>query len=127
MTPSDEKGRPMIPNLADAFTNPVRYWSDVILFQTEMSRQVYEVACMVNPFLPKIDFSVGMASYTPAPLRPDPRREARVPSTRALPPKALPERTVIAKPVPLRAEATTRKTSITLAPGLPPSTQIDEA
>jgi hypothetical protein len=92
-----------------------------------MSRQVYVVACMVNPFLPKIDFSVGMASYTPAPLRPDPRREARVPSTRALPPKALPERTVIAKPVPLRAEATTRKTSITLAPGLPPSTQIDEA
>jgi hypothetical protein len=116
----------MMPTLADAFTNPVRYWSDMVLFQTEMSRQVYEVACMMNPFLPRVDVAMGMASYTPAPLRPDPRREARALSPRALPPKALPERLVVAKPVPLRGKATTRKASITLAPGLPPSRLIDE-
>ena len=121
----------MIPSLADAFTNPVRYWSDVILFQTEMSRQVYEVACMMNPFLPRIDISAGVASYTPAPMRPDPRREARALAPRPLPPMALPERPVMAKPVsakpvPIRGKATTRKAAVTLAPGLPPSKLIDE-
>lgn len=116
----------MMPRLADAFTNPVRYWSDVILFQTEMSRQAYEVACMMNPFLPKIDFAVGVARYTPVPLRPDPRREARGLASQALPAKAPAERKVGAKPVPLRAKTAARKTSITLAPGLPPSSLIDD-
>jgi hypothetical protein len=116
----------MIPRLADAFTNPVRYWSDVILFQTEMSRQAYEVACLMNPFLPKIDFAAGVARYSPAPLRPDPRREARALAPKPLPATATAERKLGAKPVPLRAKAPARKTSITLAPGLPPSALIDE-
>ncbi|MGI1661220.1 hypothetical protein ACRDNQ_03180 [Palleronia sp. KMU-117] len=49
----------MFPNPADAFTNPVRYWSDLAVLQIELSRQIYEAACLMNPYLPRVGVGVG--------------------------------------------------------------------
>jgi hypothetical protein len=116
----------MFPNPAEAFTNPVRYWSDVVLFQAEISRQAYEVACMMNPCLPRIAFTAGIAARAPNSSRPVSSRDGQAPSARPLPLLALPERPVTARPAPpCGGTSTTRKTVVTLAPGLPPSKLFD--
>jgi hypothetical protein len=122
----------MFPNPVDAFTNPVRYWSDVFLFQAEISRQAYEVACMMNPCLPRVDFAT-IAICAPASPRVAVRRDADVPDARPLPPLpplALPKQPVTARPATSRPEhprasSTTRKGVVTLAPDLPPSKLFD--
>ncbi len=69
----------MLPNPTDAFTNPVRYWTDVLVLQLSISRQVYESASLINPFLPRIDFGASVAG-SPAPIRPAPGRAPKRPA-----------------------------------------------
>ncbi len=70
-----------LPQPTDAFTNPIQYWSDVIVMQIEISRQVYDAARLVNPFLPDLDFEPS-GVVGPAPVRKSPRRAKRKPAAR---------------------------------------------
>lgn len=57
----------MLPNPADAFSNPMRYWTDLWTFQMQMGQTIYDAAASVNPFLPQISLE---AHFDTAPLAP---------------------------------------------------------
>lgn len=50
-----------LPQPTEAFTNPVKYWNEVMALQMEMAAQSWRVACAINPFLPEGIFA-GTAS-----------------------------------------------------------------
>lgn len=68
------------PHPSEAFTNPVQYWSDVLALQIQITRQIYDAASVVNPFLPELDLN-GASATKSSPARPTPRRAARQPAT----------------------------------------------
>ena len=115
----------VLPNPADALTNPVRYWTDVWAFQMKMGQSMYEAAASVNPFLPQMSFEAGAAvaprnsaparkpasdratatvEHLPTPAKPAPARKPRAKAATAAPAaakaKSVHTTTVETKPAP---------------------------
>ncbi|RZV99107.1 MAG: hypothetical protein EX266_15860, partial [Rhodobacteraceae bacterium] len=66
----------MFVNPSDALTDPIKYWSDVMTMQFEMSVAFYEAAAQMNPFLQPLHVAAPAPRPRAKTAKPAPRRAA---------------------------------------------------